>query len=63
MEDAWKEYAADFDAMSDAEVEAERESAQALVDEQQSWLDAVASWEAAGKPRNAGHAATEGEGA
>lgn len=49
--EAWKEYEADFNAMTDDEVERERASAQALVDEQESWLEAVASWEAAGKPR------------
>ncbi len=50
--DAWKEYAADFNAMSDEEIEADRKSAQDLVDEQESWLEAIASWEAAGKPRS-----------
>jgi hypothetical protein len=52
MTDAWKEYAADFNAMSDEEIERERQDAQNLVDEQESWLEAVASWEAAGKPRS-----------
>lgn len=51
MKNAWKQFAADFNAMTDEEVENERASAQALVDEQESWLEAVASWEAAGKPR------------
>lgn len=50
--DIWKEYAADFNAMSDNEVEFERRRSQDLVDEQQEWLDAVASWIAAGKPRD-----------
>jgi hypothetical protein len=49
--EAWREYAADFNAMSDEEIEEERTKAQYLVDEQESWLEAVASWEAAGKPR------------
>ena len=52
MDDLWKQYEADFNAMSDEEVESERQSAQNLVDEQTDWLEAVASWEAAGKPRN-----------
>lgn len=47
----WMSYAADFNAMTDDEIAAEESSAQALVDEQQDWLDAVASWRAAGKPR------------
>lgn len=52
MEDAWKRYAADFNGMTDEEVEEERRHAQNLVDEQEEWLEAVASWEAAGKPRD-----------
>jgi len=51
MEDAWKKYAADFSAMSDEEIERETDQARDLIDEQESWLEAVASWEAAGKPR------------
>jgi len=51
MEPAWKRYAADFNAMTDEEIESERRSAQDLVDEQEDWLEAVASWEDAGKPR------------
>lgn len=54
MNDAWKQYAADFNAMTDEEIEEERRNAQNLVDEQESWLEAVASWEAAGKPRTEG---------
>ena len=53
MENIWKEYSADFDAMSDEEIEIERSRAQYIVDEEQEWLDAVASWVAAGKPRSA----------
>ena len=48
----WKEYAGDFNAMTDDEIEREERSAQDLIDENQSWVDAVASWRAAGKPRN-----------
>ena len=51
MAEAWEQYAADFNAMSDEQIERERQSAQALVDEQENWLEAVAAWEAAGKPR------------
>lgn len=53
MTEAWKRYEADFNSMTDEEIERERQSAQALVDEQEDWLEAVASWEAAGKPRKA----------
>lgn len=51
MNEAWKQYANDFKAMTDEEVESERQAAQNIVDEHESWLEAVASWEAAGKPR------------
>ncbi|MCU0909764.1 MAG: hypothetical protein MUE98_00020 [Rhodobacteraceae bacterium] len=48
---AWKEYAADFIAISDAEIEREKDRAAELIAEQEQWLEAIASWEAAGKPR------------
>jgi hypothetical protein len=51
MSEVWKRYAADFNAMTDAEIERETEHSQSLVDEHEDWLEAVASWEAAGKPR------------
>ncbi len=53
MIDAWKHYADDFDGMTDAEIEAECEQCRSQVDEAESWLEAVASWEAAGRPRKA----------
>ena len=52
MDDLWKRYARDFDNMTDAEVEEERRSAQETIDENEEWTEAVASWEAAGKPRS-----------
>lgn len=51
MTEAWKQYAADFDAMTDEEIESETQSCLDQVDEAERWLEAVASWEAAGKPR------------
>jgi len=51
MTDAWKKYAADFRNMTDAEIEHESEHARVLIEKQEDWLEAVASWEAAGKPR------------
>ena len=51
MDDIWKRFAADFNAMTDEEVEETRVEAQETVDHEQEWLDAVASWEAAGRPR------------
>lgn len=52
MEALWKRYAADFDAMSDAQIERESERSRDQLEEAESWLEAVASWEAAGKPRS-----------
>jgi len=51
--EAWREYENDFNGMTDEEVEEERRSAEADRDEAESWLEAVASWEAAGRPRRA----------
>lgn len=53
MTDAWKEYAADFRNMTDAEIERESDRARREVEEHENWLEAVASWKAAGKPRAA----------
>ena len=51
MNEYWKQYAADFNAMTDAEIEAETDRAQSEINELEDWIEAVASWEAAGKPR------------
>jgi len=51
MTDLWKQFAADFNALTDAEIEAECEAERTKLEEAESWLEAVASWEAAGKPR------------
>jgi hypothetical protein len=51
MSDQWKAFAADFNAMTDEEIANETERARQLIDEQEYWCEAVASWEAAGKPR------------
>lgn len=52
MADLWKKYAADFNAMTDEEIERETQSCRDDLEEAESWLEAVASWEAAGRPRN-----------
>lgn len=52
MEDLWKQYANDFSAMTDEEIYEECSIARNDLEEAESWLEAVASWEAAGKPRN-----------
>jgi hypothetical protein len=51
MNDSWKQYEDDFNGMTDAEIEEETQSAQDLIDENESWVEAVALWKAAGKPR------------
>ncbi len=53
---AWQKYAGDFNAMTDSEIEAESQRARDEMEEHESWLEAVASWEAAGKPRREGEA-------
>lgn len=53
MIEAWKEYAADFNALTDEEIEREVHHAEYELDRAESWLEAVASWKAAGKPRKA----------
>ena len=53
MKKAWKQYDSDFNGMTDVEIEEECERCRYEVDEAESWLEAVASWEAAGKPRKA----------
>lgn len=52
MEELWKKYAGDFNSMTDEEIEIDIRHAQDIVDEEQGWLDAVASWIKAGKPRD-----------
>ena len=52
MENIWKQYKADFNSLSDAEIEAECAQERTKMEEAESWLDAVASWKAAGSPRS-----------
>ena len=49
--DLWKKYAADFDAMTDAQIDRETLEASDRIDADTEWVDAVTAWEAAGKPR------------
>lgn len=51
MDDIWKEYENDFNAMTDEQIEAECRHEQNKLDEAESWLEAVAFWKKAGKPR------------
>ena len=50
-ETAWSQYQADFNSMSDEEIEEECSQSRNQVDEAESWLEAVAAWTEAGKPR------------
>lgn len=43
MNEVWKEYEADFNAMTDDEIEAEVRIEEQKRDEAESWLEAVAS--------------------
>ncbi|WP_226554817.1 hypothetical protein [Celeribacter naphthalenivorans] len=49
--EAWRAFAGDFNSMTDAEIETETQIAQNHIDENEAWVEAVASWKAAGKPR------------
>jgi len=51
MTELWRQYNADFTAMSDAEIEAECDSCRDIIAESESWLEAVQSWICAGRPR------------
>jgi hypothetical protein len=50
---AWKRYENDFNAMTDVEIAQEVRHSEDQLAEAEDWLEAVASWEAAGRPRAA----------
>lgn len=50
---AWSRYKNDFDTMSDNDIIDETRRMEDQLDEAESWLEAVAEWEAAGRPRTA----------
>jgi hypothetical protein len=52
VDNSWKQYSGDFNAMTDEEIQTETEQANDLIDENESWVIAVALWEACGKPRD-----------
>lgn len=52
MNDIWKSHAGDFENMSDDEIEKYTRDMQRNLDEAEEWLEAVASWERAGRPRS-----------
>jgi hypothetical protein len=51
MTATWQQYAADFNALTDEGIEDECDQCRRVIDEAESWLEAVAAWEADGKPR------------
>ena len=52
MRDAWKKYKGDFESMLDHEIEEEVRDIQDRMSVDEEWLEAVASWKAAGSPRD-----------
>lgn len=52
MNNIWKQYTDDFNQMTDEEIDNETRRSQDLVNEHTEWLEAVASWVSAGKPRD-----------
>ncbi len=50
--DYWKKYAADFNGMTDEEIDFETRCAEDRMAEDEDWLEAVHAWKAAGRPRN-----------
>lgn len=52
MNELWKRFSGDFNAMTDKQIEEEVIDCLERIDNDEEWLDAVASWKAAGKPRD-----------
>lgn len=48
---AWSRHQGSFNSMTDEEVERECREAQDRIDQDEEWLEAVAAWKKAGKPR------------
>ena len=48
---AWSKFQNDFDAMTDLQIAAETSDMQDQLEQAEEWLEAVAAWEAAGRPR------------
>lgn len=49
--DAWERFLGDFRSMDDDQIDRAVAEAQTLIDREEEWIEAVASWKAAGKPR------------
>ena len=50
----WTKYAGDFRSMTDSQINMECKRAQDLIDSYEEWIEAVAEWKKAGKPREQG---------
>ncbi len=48
---AWSKFQNDFDAMTDLQIAAETSDMRGQLEQAEEWLEAVAAWEAAGRPR------------
>lgn len=48
----WKKFEGDFNSMTDEEIDDLTNEAQEKIDDETEWVEAVASWKAAGKPRD-----------
>ena len=59
---AWIRFKNDFDAMSDNDVLDETRRMEDQLAEAEDWLEAVAAWEAAGRPRKTTPPAAQSEG-
>lgn len=51
---AWKKFENDFNAMTDEQIADESRDAQDRINADEEWLEAVAAWEDAGRPRKVG---------
>lgn len=49
---AWSKYQNDFDAMTDLQIDAETSDMADQLEQAEEWLEAVAAWESAGRPRS-----------
>ena len=48
---AWERFKGDFNSMTDEQIENSAKEYQEKIDDAEEWLEAIASWKAAGKPR------------
>lgn len=51
MDNAWYKFRGDFNSMTDEQIEKSAKEHQEKIDDAEEWLEAIAAWKAAGKPR------------